>query len=62
MVFQTMSFMFFELQQPLNILHGKRSSERFGWFLMPKNDFENTDFANFEEVVHDFGRFDDDMI
>ena len=29
---------------------------------MPKNDFESTNFANFEEVVHSFGRSDDDMI
>ena len=40
----------------------KKKSERFGWFLMPKNDFESTNFANFEEVVHNFGRSDDDMI
>ena len=43
-------------------LQKKKKSERFGWFLMPKNDFESTNFANFEEVVHDFGRSDDDMI
>ena len=29
---------------------------------MPKNDFEGTNFANFEEVVHNFGKSDDDMI
>ena len=29
---------------------------------MPKNDFESTNFANFEEVVHNFGRSDDEMI
>ena len=29
---------------------------------MPKNEFESTNFANFEEVVHNFGRSDDDMI
>ena len=29
---------------------------------MPKNDFESTNFANFEEVVHNLGRSDDDMI
>ena len=29
---------------------------------MPKYDFESKIFANFEEVVHDFGRSDDDMI
>jgi hypothetical protein len=29
---------------------------------MPKNDFESTNFANFEEVVHNFGWSDDDMI
>ena len=27
---------------------------------MPKNDFESTNFAKFEEVVHNFGRSDDD--
>ena len=29
---------------------------------MTKNDFESTNFANFEEVVNNFGRSDDDMI
>ena len=29
---------------------------------MPRNDFESTNFANFKEVVHNFGRSDDDMI
>ena len=29
---------------------------------MSKNIVESTNFANFEEVVHNFGRFDDDMI
>ena len=29
---------------------------------MPKYDFESTNFANFEEVFHNFGRSDDDMI
>ena len=29
---------------------------------MLKNDFESTNLANFEEVVHNFGRSDDDMI
>ena len=28
---------------------------------MPKNDFECTNIANFEEVVHNFGRSDDDV-
>ena len=27
-----------------------------------KNDFESTNIVNFEEVVHNFGRSDDDMI
>ena len=27
---------------------------------MQKNDFKSTNFAIFEEVVHDFGRSDDD--
>ena len=26
---------------------------------MPKNDFESTNLANFEEVVHNFSRSDD---
>ena len=29
---------------------------------MPKNDFESTIFANFEEVVQNFAWSDDDMI
>ena len=29
---------------------------------MLKIDFESTDFAIFEEVVHNFGRSDNDMI
>ena len=29
---------------------------------MLKNDFKSTNFANFEEVVHNFGRSDEDMI
>ena len=29
---------------------------------MPKNDFESTNFANLEEVVHNFGRSDDEPI
>ena len=44
------------------IFFTEKKSERFGWFLMPKNDFESTNFASFEEVVHNFGRSDDDMI
>ena len=39
----------------------KKNSERFGWFLMPKNDFESTNFEKFEEVFHNFGRSDNDM-
>ena len=40
----------------------KKNSEKFGCFLMPENDFGSTNFANFEEVVHNFGRSEDDMI
>ena len=29
---------------------------------MPKNDFESTNFENVEEVAHNFGRSDDDVI
>ena len=31
-------------------------------FSTMKNDFENQNFEIFEEVVHNFGRSDDDMI
>ena len=47
---------------PSQIFFREKKSERFSWFLMPKNDFESTNFANFEEVVHNFGWSDDDMI
>ena len=40
----------------------KKNSERLGWFLMLKNDFESTNFAKFEEVIHNFGRSEDDKI
>ena len=36
--------------------------ERFDQFLTQKNDFESTNFDMFEEVVHNFGKSDDDMI
>ena len=39
----------------------RKKIERFDWFLMPKNDFESTNFTNLEEVVHNFGWSDDDM-
>jgi predicted Zn-dependent protease with MMP-like domain len=29
---------------------------------MPKNEFESKNFANFEELAHNFGMSDDDMI
>ena len=38
------------------------NSERFRGFLMLKNYFEIQNFAIFEEVVHNFGRSDNDMI
>ena len=40
----------------------KKIPERLRWFLMLKNDFVSQNFAMFEKVVHNFGRFDDDMI
>ena len=45
-----------------NILHRKFFLERFDKFLTLKNDFECTNFEMFEEVVHNFGKSDDDMI
>ena len=59
--FQKISFIKVDLLVKYS-LQKKKNSERFGWFLMPKNDFESTNFANFEDVVHNFGRSDDDMI
>ena len=43
-----------------NILHRKKNQKYLFDFLMSKNDLESTNFANFEEVVHNFGRSDDD--
>ena len=37
-------------------------SDRFDWFTMVKRDFENQNFAIFEETVENIGRSDDDMI
>ena len=34
----------------------------FDQFLTQKNDFESTNFDMFEEVVHNFGKSDGDMI
>ena len=36
--------------------------ERFNQFLALKNDFENQNFEMFEEVVHNLGKSDNDMI
>ena len=36
--------------------------ERFNQFLTQKNDFESTNFEMFQEVDHNFGKSDDDMI
>ena len=47
---------------PNQIFFTEKNYGRFGVFLMSKNDFESTNFANFEEVVHNFGGSDDDMI
>ena len=35
--------------------------ERFDQFLTQKNKFESTNFEMFEEVVHNFGKSDDDI-
>ena len=43
-------------------LHRILFSERFHQFLTQKNDFESTNLEIFEEVVHNFGKSDDDMI
>ena len=36
--------------------------ERFDQFLTQKNDFESMNFEMFEEIVHNFGKSDDEMI
>ena len=51
-----------ESWSPSHIFFTEKKSESFGWFLITKNDFESTNFENFEEVVHNFGRSDNDMI
>ena len=40
----------------------KYSSQKKKIRKMPKNDYESTNFTNFEEVVHNFGKSDNDMI
>jgi hypothetical protein len=40
----------------------KKTSESLSWFLTPKNDFGSKYFANFEEVVHNFGRSDNFLV
>ena len=48
----------------LLIKYSKRnlSLERFDQFSTLKNDFENQNFEMFEEVVHNFGKSDSDII
>jgi hypothetical protein len=45
------------------IFFTEKNSERFGWFLIPKNDFEciNINFANLRRLFIILGRSDDDM-
>ena len=40
----------------------KNFLERFYQFLTQKNDFECTNFEMFQEVAHNLGKSDDDMI
>ena len=47
---------------PSQVFFKEKKLERFGWFFMPKSYFESMNFANFEGVVHNFGRSDDDMV
>ena len=42
--------------------HSKIFSERFNQFLTQKNDLKSRNFEMFQEVVHNFGKSDDDMI
>ena len=43
-------------------LHRIFFPERFNQFLTQKNYFESTNFEMFDEVVHKFGKSEDDMI
>ena len=46
----------------MNVLHREIFWERFDQFLTQKNDFKSTNFEMFQEVVHNFGKSDADMI
>ena len=56
--FQKIYFITFDLL----IITEKKFFRKIRLIFMPKNDCDCTNFSNFEEVVHNFGRFDDDMI
>ena len=45
-----------------NILHNRKNLERLDQFSTLKNDFESQNFEMFEEVDHNFGKFDSDII
>ena len=42
-----------------NQYSSQKKRERFRWFLMLNSDFKSTNFAIFEEAVHNIGRSDD---
>ena len=44
------------------IFFTEKNWEGFNQSFILKNDFESQNFAIFEEVVHNYGRSDDDMI
>ena len=54
-------FYFKELISLSNILHRKKI-RKIRLIFDAEKWLESTNFANLEEVVHNFGRFDDDMI
>ena len=47
---------------PTLIFFIEKKSERFHWFSTLKNDFENQNFAIFEELLNNFVRSDNDVI
>ena len=51
-----------KLASKSNTLLIKKNLTRFGQFLTLKNDFVNQNLDIFEEVVHNFGKSDNDMI
>ena len=53
---------FSENWSPIPIFFKEKKLERLNQFSTLNNDFENQNFEMFEEVVHNFGKSDSDII